>query len=381
MMPGAERLTLTVTPKVFSITILACLEFRRRVASRVTELETLLAERRTALTSLRDELAQHATPDPCNVAELLAAMPLLPTDLAGLPQPELRALFDGLQLQCAYDPERHVATVSVTLVGNAGRAAPDQDRAHIWLAPSAGFEPAHPAPEAGALSPELRGLSAWIGGFVSYHRPRPPPARIGMLPAAVRPRSSRRRKPGSGWVTLARPRASFPRQPGRAAHGHRPCADRRRRPGDPGAAPGQSRAGGLPGRDRLGRRGGAAPVRGVPARAGPPRHHDAQARRLAGRAPAEGARGGPGGARRGGVRTGAGRRHAAGQRDRGGGVCHQAVRPDRADGRRPPTARRREGAQRARTGPRRALIGPAAGTCRGLDRRGPCGTRGSLAAR
>lgn len=27
------------------------------------------------------------------------------------------------------------------------------------LVPPAGFEPAHPAPEAGALSPELRGLS------------------------------------------------------------------------------------------------------------------------------------------------------------------------------------------------------------------------------
>jgi hypothetical protein len=35
----------------------------------------------------------------------------------------------------AYDPEEHVVTVSITLVG-------DQDHSHIWSAPSAGFEPA-----------------------------------------------------------------------------------------------------------------------------------------------------------------------------------------------------------------------------------------------
>jgi hypothetical protein len=29
-----------------------------------------------------------------------------------------------------------------------------------WLVPPTGFEPAHPAPEAGALSPELRGRAS-----------------------------------------------------------------------------------------------------------------------------------------------------------------------------------------------------------------------------
>ena len=32
------------------------------------------------------------------------------------------------------------------------------NHAGCWKAPPAGFEPAHPAPEAGSLSPELRGL-------------------------------------------------------------------------------------------------------------------------------------------------------------------------------------------------------------------------------
>jgi hypothetical protein len=132
-------------------------EFRRRVAIRRTELESALTERRTGLVSLDADLAVAVTPDEGTVAGLLKAMPSLASGLGDLPQAQLRGLFDSLQLMCSYDPEQHVATVSITLVG-------DHDSSHIWSAPSAGFEPAHPPPESRSLLWLILRLTWTFGG-------------------------------------------------------------------------------------------------------------------------------------------------------------------------------------------------------------------------
>ena len=117
--------------------------------------------------------------------------------------------------------------------------------------PPAGFEPAHPAPEAGALSPELRGPIA--PSLVS--RGASPP---------LRPRS------GPAPVSSLHGRGSA-------------RAVGRRRPRDAAPAAGELPTGRLRGGDGVpGRRGGGAGDR-VPARRPGARRHDARPRRLPGR--------------------------------------------------------------------------------------------------
>ena len=92
---------------------------------------------------------------------MLDRLPILAARIADAPETELRALFDALQLSVTYQPEDQALDIALTLYddgqGDAGTSA--QVRAEDWSAPPAGFEPAHPAPEADALSPELRGLT------------------------------------------------------------------------------------------------------------------------------------------------------------------------------------------------------------------------------
>jgi hypothetical protein len=59
-------------------------------------------------------------------------------------------------LQIAFQPETRTIDVEVTLVADE---LPDRDgeTSQVWSVPPAGLEPALPAPEAGALSAELRG--------------------------------------------------------------------------------------------------------------------------------------------------------------------------------------------------------------------------------
>ena len=70
-----------------------------------------------------------------------------------------QAADDSLQLQIALQPQTRTIDVEVTLVADE---QPDREgeASQVWSVPPAGLEPAHPAPEAGALSAELRGRAA-----------------------------------------------------------------------------------------------------------------------------------------------------------------------------------------------------------------------------
>ena len=87
---------------------------RRRVGSRITELEEALGERRQH----ESALAARSVDDPPSAADLATALdrlPLLAERLQALPQPELRALFDSLQLQIAFQPETRTIDVEGTI--------------------------------------------------------------------------------------------------------------------------------------------------------------------------------------------------------------------------------------------------------------------------
>jgi site-specific DNA recombinase len=110
-------------------------EFRRRVAMRVTQLEHDLTQRRASLAKLQPEQTTLA-PDPSTVERLLHSLPLLTENLADLPQTDLRRLFDSLDLTCIYDPAARLVDLTITLVGAQG------DDSQVRVVPSAGFEPA-----------------------------------------------------------------------------------------------------------------------------------------------------------------------------------------------------------------------------------------------
>ena len=98
--------------------------------------------------------------------------------MAALPEALQRSLYDAFQLQVRYHRPRHEVTIRVTIradalpsltqlvkeaAGQPGIPAETANRTTfvpMFWAPPAGFEPAHTAPEADALSPELRGLGA-----------------------------------------------------------------------------------------------------------------------------------------------------------------------------------------------------------------------------
>jgi hypothetical protein len=87
----------------------------------------------------------------------VAALPLLDVDWELVSDQDFRALLTALNFEASYDPTERELTIRVTLV--AELTHPDGRRAPLLFVPPAGFEPAHHAPEACALSPELRGLS------------------------------------------------------------------------------------------------------------------------------------------------------------------------------------------------------------------------------
>ncbi|MDA8311129.1 MAG: hypothetical protein M0Z46_11060 [Actinomycetota bacterium] len=88
---------------------------RRRVALRVDELEVAIAEPRERLAALAREAAT-AAPTLAEVAPLLDRLPLLASSLDTVPQGELRALFDALQLDVVFQPADCALDVAVTLL-------------------------------------------------------------------------------------------------------------------------------------------------------------------------------------------------------------------------------------------------------------------------
>ena len=138
---------------------------RRRVAARVAELEEALTDRRGRAEALTAQAAVEA-PTLADIAPLLQRLPVLAKPLESTPHRELRALFDSLQLEIHYHPGEQAA-VDVALTLYSDEDQPDQastaELRRSGPVPPAGFEPAHPPPEGGALSPELRGPGSGRG--------------------------------------------------------------------------------------------------------------------------------------------------------------------------------------------------------------------------
>jgi hypothetical protein len=113
----------------------------RRVSQRIEELEATVAERNESLAVL---VAQSATeaPEITDVAALLNWLPILASRLAAAPQPELRELFEKLQLNIAYQPEAQVLDVEITLYQDAWNDIQGQPhlRAEDHMAPPAGAD-------------------------------------------------------------------------------------------------------------------------------------------------------------------------------------------------------------------------------------------------
>ena len=123
---------------------------RRRISDRIAELEQGTVGHQASLRKLQAEL-DATPPEAPTVADLLDRLPLFGDRLREFSQPRLRALFDSLDLMITYDPVRHAARVRIRLVSDAGplRGTGRCPRQDSNLRPT--------APEAVALSPELRG--------------------------------------------------------------------------------------------------------------------------------------------------------------------------------------------------------------------------------
>jgi len=141
---------------------------RRRVGARIAELEEALEERRKHANALAAQVSEA----PATVADLATALdrlPLLAERLQDLPQPELRALFDSLQLQIAFQPQTRTLDVEVTLVADE---QPDRDgeTSQVWSVPPGGHLPPAWWPPA---RPEPRGAGGARCGPVKRECPAP----------------------------------------------------------------------------------------------------------------------------------------------------------------------------------------------------------------
>ncbi|MGH3117920.1 MAG: hypothetical protein ACRDQ2_12575, partial [Gaiellales bacterium] len=103
---------------------------RRRIATRVGELEDAIAERRQQLGSLADQAAEEP-PAFADVAPLLSRLPHLADQLHNMPQRQLRALFDSLQLEVHYQPGEQAIDVALILYDGL-EIAPAQESAEDW---------------------------------------------------------------------------------------------------------------------------------------------------------------------------------------------------------------------------------------------------------
>jgi hypothetical protein len=128
-------------------------EIAEDIRSRLEELGTLSAKKQRALEAAEKEMAQ--VPDPESAESLVGALPLLDVDWELVSDQDFRDLLVALNFEARYEPTKRELTIRVTLVPELTH--PDGGRAPLLFVPPAGFEPAHLAPEASALSPELRG--------------------------------------------------------------------------------------------------------------------------------------------------------------------------------------------------------------------------------
>jgi len=110
---------------------------RRRIADRIAELEAAIADRHHRLAALAEQAAT-AAPTLADVAPLLDRLPILADRLAETPQTELRALFDKLQLDIAYQPGENALDVALTLYDCDQNGGVAQVRAEDWSVPAGG---------------------------------------------------------------------------------------------------------------------------------------------------------------------------------------------------------------------------------------------------
>ena len=87
---------------------------RRHVGQRVAELEDAIAERRHRLVAPAQACTTEA-PTFADAAPLLDRLPILATSLDTVPQGELRALFDALQLDVVFQPADSAVDVAASL--------------------------------------------------------------------------------------------------------------------------------------------------------------------------------------------------------------------------------------------------------------------------
>jgi len=96
-----------------------------------------------------------------DVRPLPGRLPILAASLHTLPQHAIRNLIEQLNLDVVYQPDENAFDVTLTLADQPGAGASVAPSATNLRStdpvPPAGFEPAPPPPEGGALSPELRG--------------------------------------------------------------------------------------------------------------------------------------------------------------------------------------------------------------------------------
>ena len=128
-------------------------EIAADIRARMDELASLRGKKQAQLEAAGKEAMQ--VPDPESAEALVAALPLLDVDWELVSDQDFRALLVGLNFEASYDLTKRELTIRVTLVPELTH--PDGPRAPLLFVPPAGFEPAHRAPEARALSPELRG--------------------------------------------------------------------------------------------------------------------------------------------------------------------------------------------------------------------------------
>src|SRR2546429_9801011 len=111
---------------------------------RIADLERALEDRRDRAAVVANEEAEAPTAD--DLGKALDHLPVLADRLSDLPQRELRALFESLQLQIPYQPAAAAVDVEVTLVADErsdlrGGVA----EVHSVRRSSSSFEPAEPS--------------------------------------------------------------------------------------------------------------------------------------------------------------------------------------------------------------------------------------------
>jgi hypothetical protein len=111
---------------------------RRRVGQRVAELEDAISERQKRLDRLAAQAPREA-PRGDDVATALARLPVIADRLRELPQGELRAMLEALQLTARYLPQSHEVDIELILQDDGG-SWPNVSQ--VWSVPPAGFEPA-----------------------------------------------------------------------------------------------------------------------------------------------------------------------------------------------------------------------------------------------